>query len=335
MRTASLTLLYEGHNISTDIGPDLLSFSFTDKADGEADDVQVAISDRNKKWQNGWMPKRGATLTPSIVCRNWFAEGDQLTLECGAFQVDEIEFDFGEMDKLTLKGIPCAVKAALVGQKKTRAWEATSLQGIAADVATEGGLALIYKGGDVPMSRIDQRQEPDLAFLTRVATENGFRTKAADGKLIILEGKLADALAPLTLSRTEGSTFNVRLASAEVYKGSKVSYTDPATGNLLEALAQDHTADDSGKFLELNTSTENLAAAHRVAAGKLREKNAGQQEGSWSGMGDPRIRAGMTLRLSGFGRLSEATYTVKDVTHSLSPSEGYTTSANLQTALEY
>lgn len=334
MRRATLSLIYEGRDISEDIAPTLLRFSFTDKADGESDDVQIEISDRDRQWQNRWIPKRGHTMKPLIVCRNWFAEGDLVKLDCGTFQVDEVEFDFGEIDKLTIKGIPSAVKVSIVGQKKTKGWENSDLKQLAGDIAATGGLSLVYKGDSVPLARIDQRQESDLAFLSRVATENGFRVKAADETLILIESRLADAMTPVTLDRTIGSSFRVRIASAEVYKGSKVRFTDPDTGTLLESIRHDPNAADTGKYLELNMKTENLAAAHRVSAAKLREKNAAQQEGSWASIGDPRIRAGMTLKMEGFGKLC-GVYTVKEATHSITPTEGYTLSANLQTTLDY
>ncbi|MDE7064977.1 MAG: late control protein, partial [Desulfovibrionaceae bacterium] len=64
MRRCTLTLLYEGRDISADIGPDLLSFTFTDKSGskGEADDVQIVISDRDRRWQGPWRPRRGHVL---------------------------------------------------------------------------------------------------------------------------------------------------------------------------------------------------------------------------------------------------------------------------------
>lgn len=335
MRRATLTLIYEGHDISQDIAPGLLSFSFTEKADGESDDVQIEISDRDRKWQETWIPQRGHTMRPSIVCRNWFEDGDMLTLDCGLFQVDEVEFSFDEIDKVTIKGIPGAVKPSIVGQKKTTGWQDRTLEQIAGDIAARGGLSLVYKGSTVPFSRIEQRQEPDLAFLSRLGTENGFRVKAADGKLIVIEGKLADAMSPLELNRQLGSSFRVRIKSEGVYKGSKETYHDPQTGNLYESIKHDPNDPQTGKYLELNMRTENLAAAHRVSSAKLREKNAGQIEGDWESIGDPRVRAGITLKTAGFGKLSETTFTVDEATHSITKSDGYRLSAKLKTALEY
>ena len=335
MRRATLTLLYEGHDISQDIAPDLLSFSFTEKADGESDDVQIEISDRDGNWQNAWIPERGHIMRPAIVCRNWFEEDDMLTLDCGLFQVDEVEFSFDEIDKVTIKGIPGAVKSAIVGQKKTSGWQDRTLEQIAGDIAARGGLSLVYKGGAVPFSRIDQRQEPDLAFLSRLGTENGFRVKAADGKLIVIEGKLADAMSPLELNRQLGSSFRVRIKSEDVYKGGKTAFNDPKTGTLYESIKHDPNDPNTGKYLEINTKTENMAMAHRVTHAKLREKNSGQIEGDWESIGDPRVRAGITLKTSGFGKLSETTFTVDEATHSISKSDGYRLSAKLKTALGY
>lgn len=232
MRRCTLTLLYEGKDISADIGPDLLSFTYTDKSGsrGEADDVRIVISDRDKQWQGPWLPERGHVLRPVIRCVNWFAEDDSLSLNCGTFQVDEVEFEAGETDTITIKGIPSAVKSSIAGQKKTRAWNSTSLQQIAGDIAGRAGLGLVYKGEAVPFERIEQRQEPDLAFLHRVATDNGHRVKVAEDKIIVYSGASADGLSPVTLTRRDGDSFRGRIATAEVYSDCVVTFTNPKDG---------------------------------------------------------------------------------------------------------
>lgn len=333
MRRASLSLIYEGRDISKDIGPDLCSFTFTDKADGEADDAQVVISDRNKLWQGPWLPSHGHTMRPTIVCENWFTDGDRLSLPCGTFQVDEVELEAGETDKITVKGIPSAVKSSITGQKKTRGWQGTSLEQVAKDVAGNAGLGVVYRGEAVALGRVDQRQESDLAFLHRVANEHGCQLKVADDKIILFSGKQADTLAPLSLTRTDGGSFRAKRSTAGVYQGSRVGYTDPATGKTHKVEYKPEEAPKTGKYLELNQRVESLQQAHHVAPAALRSKNKKERTAEWSGMGDPRMRAGMTVNVSGFGKF-DGTYTVKEATHTVTP-ESYTTRLNLEAALGY
>lgn len=336
MRRATVTLIYEGKDISGDIGPDLLSFTFTDKsgAKGETDDLQIVISDRDRLWQGPWCPQRGQTMRASILCTDWFERGDCLELPCGAFQVDEVEFEASEADRVTIKGVPSAVKTSITGQKKTRAWNSVSLQQIAGDIAAAAGLGLQYKGDPIRLERIEQRQEPDLAFLHRVAADNGHRVKVAEDKIIIYSGAGADGLAPVTLVRSTTASFRGKMVTSEVYSACTVTFSDPTSGKLFKYTYKPDNAPQTGKVLTINKRAENLAAAQRLAKASLRGKNAGQRTGDWSGMGQPGLRAGGTVILSGYGAW-DTRYSIKEAAHTVTPDGGYTTSASLVAALGY
>ena len=336
MRRATVSLLYEGKDISGDIGPDLLSFTFTDKsgARGEADDLQVVISDRNRVWQDAWCPQRGHTMQAGILCTDWFEPGDCLELPCGTFQVDEVEFEAGETDRITIKGVPSAVKTSITGQKKTRAWNSTSLQQIAADIATEAGLSLLYRGETVPLHRVEQRQEPDLAFLPRAGGVYGCRVKVYADKLVIYSGPEADGLEAIVLARSSTGSFRGKIVTAEVYSSCVVTFTDPTSGKDFRYTYTPDDAPKTGKVLTVNKRVESVEAAQRMARAALRGKNAGQMSGEWEGMGDPRLRAGGALTLQGYGRW-DARYSIKEATHTVSGDGGYTTSISLESALGY
>lgn len=336
MRRATVSLMYEGKDISGDIGPDLLSFTFTDKsgARGEADDLQVIISDRNRVWQDAWCPQRGHAMQAGILCTDWFEPGDCLELPCGTFQVDEVEFEAGETDRITIKGVPSAVKTSITGQKKTRAWNSTSLQQIAADIAAEAGLTLLYRGEAVPLQRVEQRQEPDLAFLHRVGGEYGCRVKVYADKLVVYSGTEADGLDAIVLTRSVTSNFRGKIVTAEVYSSCVVTFTDPASGKDFRYTYTPDDAPKTGKVLTVNRRVESVEAAQRMARAALRGKNAGQMSGEWEGMGDPRLRAGGALTLQGYGRW-DARYSIKEATHTVSGDGGYTTSISLESALGY
>lgn len=334
MRRAHLQLLYEGRDISGDIGPDMISFTFTDKFGGdETDDVQLVISDRDRLWQDAWLPERGHSLRPSITCVNWFEDGDSYSLPCGEFQVDEVEFEAGDTDKVTLKGVPAAVKSAIAGQKKTRGWQSTNLLQVATDIAAGAGLAVEYHADAVPLARTDQRQENDLGFISRLAKENGCRAKVTDGKLVLLSGAAGDGFPAVALDRSLGGSFRGKIVTAEVYAGSAVTFMDPATGKNYKYEYRPDGAPKTGKVLTINRRAESVAQAQQMAKAALREKNAGQMTGEWSGMGDPRLRAGGMVSLTGFGKFS-VSYRIKEATHTVT-STSYTTSASLESVLGY
>ena len=65
-----LKLNYNSKDISTDIAPYLLSFQFSDKASGEADDIQINLEDRDKLWESEWFPNKGDTIEAFFIIEN-------------------------------------------------------------------------------------------------------------------------------------------------------------------------------------------------------------------------------------------------------------------------
>ena len=335
MRRAWLDVIYMGTNITKEIGVDLRSFSFTEKSDGEADEISLSLADPQRRWQNAWAPSPGDRIRPVIRCRDWFAEGDAYELDCGEFEEDEDELDSSSGgDVVEIKAVPAIVNSSLAGQRKTKSWEGVGLRSIAGDIAAKAGLTLVYQASDIPMKRTDQRQESDLAFLQRICREHGCRLKLSDGNLIIFEGKQADAALPVIINRRSGDNFRGRRATADVYSKAEVTYFDPLTG---KQTRYEYTPDDApktGKVLTINQRVESAAQAERVAKAELRAKNSKQKEADWSGMGHPLIRAGSTILVQGWGQY-DGLYSVKEAGHEFSDGGAYKTTAKMEMALNY
>ncbi|MDR2819311.1 MAG: DUF6402 family protein [Desulfovibrio sp.] len=195
-----------GHDATNRMEPYLLDFSFTDNATGKADEVRITLHDRDGKWNNEWKPKKGTEVTATIVCSDWFKQGDSVSLPCGRFRIDEIEFS-GPPDKITIKAVTSALTTGLRDTPKTRAWENTSLQTVAGQVAAEHGLALHYEGDPHLFSRQDQRNESDLPFVDRMAEERGMFCKAHDSRLVMVDRERAENVSPkIAINRRGGQT---------------------------------------------------------------------------------------------------------------------------------
>lgn len=335
MRRAYLTVYYQGKNITREINEDLLTFSFVENADEEADEIVLTLADPDRLWQGDWSPERGDIVHPMIFCESWFVPEDSLMLATGVFEVDEFELSSTTGgDVVTIKGVPSMVTTALAGQKKTRSWEGVSLSRIAKDIADGAKLDVVYRADAIALKRVDQRQETDLAFLQRLCTEQGCRLKIADGELVIFDGKQADDLEPVKITRSDGSSLRAKHVTAEVYAKVVIAFTDPGTGKKTQYEYTPPDAPATGKVLTLNQRVENAAQAERVAKAELRKKNAEEKQADFSGMGHPDIRAGGTVSLSGWGRY-DGVYAVRQASHEISKSDGYTTSATLRKALEF
>lgn len=333
-RYSRLKLSYNGKDISRDLASFVTSFSFTDQAHGNADDISVSLADRDGRFHNSWMPEKGAVIEASIQCFNWFRDKDSWSLPCGSFEVDEVEFQFPP-DTVMFKAVSTAVSTSLRREKKTRAWENTTLENIAGAIAGKNGLSFFYTGASVPYERIEQRAKSDLEFLRGEAENQGFSLKVAAGRMVLVEGKDQDGQgAALTLTRGEDAIAGARFrTTAEgVYTACQVDYFDPDTKKLRQyKFAPGGVA--TGQVLKVNTRVESTAAAERVARARLRRANKGEVSGDIDLMGDPRISAGQVINLNGFGKFDGFTYLIHEARHVY---EGkYTTSINLKRTLGY
>ena len=70
-RYAEVSIIYEGVNISRDIAPYLISFTYTDNASDKADDISLTLEDRTRLWCGDWFPSKGDKIRASIIVHNW------------------------------------------------------------------------------------------------------------------------------------------------------------------------------------------------------------------------------------------------------------------------
>lgn len=329
-----MEVLYNGTGISTDIAPYVLDFSCTDNAGDKADDISLTLENRDRIWTKAWAFAEGDKLRVSIDCENWLAQGDSYSYACGTYSIDEIE-DSGPPSVVAVRAVSSTVTESLRREQKTRAWENLSLQDIAGDLSGEHGLGLLYDAPAVRYERRDQRHESDLAFLSRLAKEAGCRVKVAEEQLILFHGQTYDAKSPgLILTPRNLASWKLKSQSHSVYNACKVDYWNPS-----EKVALTHTytppnAPPSGQVLKINKRVESLAAAEELAKSELRAANEHQATGALTFMADPRLFAGSTVELSGFGVLSGA-YFIEKITHSYNKSNGWRMSTDVRKILEY
>lgn len=337
MRRARAEISIEGTDVSMDIYPHLLSLTYTDKSDDELDDLQISLEDREAIWQGDWLPKTGDIIAVKIIAENFRSQARE-ELDCGEFEVDELtlETSFDGGDIVSIKGVPACAKSSLMLERKTRAWSDAPFPAVAGDIAGEAGLDLLYKATEIVFGRVEQRQESDLAFLQRISKEQGLRVCLKKRRLIIYSGQSADELEPLELERAslDYARASFKTSLDGVYTQCAVGYTDAGTSETTKKDFQPELPPTTGKVLTINKRIESPAQAERVAKAELRAKNCKQMTGNLDGMGDTRLLAGTVLKLTGWGRF-DSDYVIAQATHSLSRDSGYTTSCQLDKALDY
>lgn len=343
VRRIKLSVTIGGHDATNFMEPYLLSFSYTDNATDKADSVQLEVHDREGKWAGEWAPKKGTNVTASFQCLYWFEKGQHGSLNCGSFTVDEVDYS-GPPDKVSIKAVSASLTGSLRETANTRAWEKYSLQGVAGELASTHGLDLLYDAPPLDFARQDQREESDLAFLSRIANQRGVNVKVHDGKLALYEARRGDGRsASLTIPKTGGQfspkSYSFKETSTDTaYTGCTVAYNDPDTGQThsyhFDAKGQrtETAVEGARKEWKLNGRVESEAEARTLAQNAVRRKNEGECTGNLEIMGHPGLVAGITLNLTGFGRFS-GVYFVETAEHKVG--DGYTTSAELRKTLGY
>lgn len=335
-RRTRLHVTINGKDVTGYIAPDLKEFSFKDEAKGKADEVQLTLVDKKKRWQNEWFIKKGSDITASLICLDWYGPGKDLSLPFGRFTVDEVELS-GPPDLVKVKAVSAAKTTAMSEEKRTKGWETYSLQGIAGEIAGKHGYSLMYEAPDIKFGRVDQREESDLSFLNVLAKRYGVNLKVHDGRIILFGGREADAQkARLTIVKAGQSTspesYSFKQSAQGTAKKAQVTYHDPAKRETVKEEVKPVGPPPSGQTLTLNQRAENSAQAIALGKGALRGANEKEVTASMEFMGFPALVAGITVECRGWGKY-DGTYFVASVEHKVG--QAYTTSAELRRTLAY
>lgn len=332
-RRSRLLLSYNNRDITSDLAKYLLSFSYADHASGKADDLQITLEDRIGLWRGDWVPEKGATVQAEIQVQNWEQNNTLETFPLGAFEIDEVEGK-GPPETVTLKAVSVPVSSSLRGEDKTRAWEKTRLSVIAKDIAGGAEMELLYDTEDDPeYDRIEQTEQPDLAFLVKLCEDAGLSLKVTDGQIVIFDDSKYEQLEPvMTIIRGVSSVISYSSTSStrEIYSAARVEYKG---GSKKEEIRYTYTPPNrpvTGKTLVINERVTSIAEAQRLARKRLRQKNKEEVKFSLTMMGNIALVAGVTVMIQGWGAF-DGKYFVEEATHG---GPGHTVKLELRRVLE-
>lgn len=232
VRKTRVEVTISEQDASLDIASGLLDFSYTDKETDEAEDVSITLKDERGLWAGAWAPDMNATLVCTIVLED--TSGKQLgRLPCGKFHVDSRRIA-GSPRVFEMRATSIPPDMPMRRKKKERVWKQTSFKDIASTLASENNLQLFWDCGDgvgtETQEQIDQKKESDLAFLSRLAKDNGVSIKVSDGKLVLFDQAAYEKKSPIAtivygVSPVLSYSFSQELNAA--YKSCTVTWRDP------------------------------------------------------------------------------------------------------------
>ncbi|MER2169039.1 MAG: hypothetical protein ABS938_00230 [Psychrobacillus psychrodurans] len=333
-RRSYVEVFYQGIDITQSLAKDLLSFNYTDNASGEADSIDISISDPKRKWIEKWKFEQGDILKANIVTLNWRKEGETKRLPCGIFMVDEPEYS-GRPSIITLKGVSTPANSNFMHTNRSKAWKNITIKALAKEIANRYGLQLFFDSKSNPMlKKVEQSDTPDAAFFQQICEDEGFAFKVTDQQIIVFneheyESKKMVATFHESASSVLGYSFKPTMTDTG-YAGVSLKYFDPKKKKLIEYLYATREIDPKkDKIYKINKKVANEEEAIRLARSTLRKKNKKQVTATLELVGDTRILASSTIVLLGFGSFS-GKYYVDKATHSLS---GYKTTLELHKVL--
>ena len=254
-------LVYKGIDISSELAPELISCTYTDKVHGEADEIDVTVQDKDGKWRGPWCPEHGDTIALDIGY-------DDLPLTpCGAFEIDEPKIRMGRSgDSMTFRGVAAAVTKSL-RTAKSKGYENQSLKQIAEKVASEHGLSIVGTPPDVSFERVSQRRERDLEFLTRMADAYGAYFSVRGKQMVFAERREVHERKPVFTIRGNSDDYisaDLQKAAHKTYSKAKLSYYDGNEKKKIEAEVEDGKV-KTGDTLRIDERVENEGQAKKRA----------------------------------------------------------------------
>lgn len=344
------SLHIDGIDITGKIEEKLISLTLTDNRGFEADQLDIELDDSDGTLQ---LPRRGVSVAVSL---GW--QGSAL-IDKGTFTVDEIEHS-GAPDKLVIRARSADFRATLNIQREA-SYHKKTISDIVKTVASRHKLTPVINKNmaDVVISHIDQTNESDASFITRLAKDNGAIVTVKKGNLLFFkQGQNQTAggkpIPPVAITRSLGDGHQFSITDRAAYTGVVANWLNTRTAKSepvkVKRKRKKTAAKPAAKPEEkqgeyLVGSDENVLVLRHTYASKYNAERAAKA--NWErlqrgvatfsiqlarGRADLYPEAPVTV--TGFKRqIDEAKWTLVTVTHSLN-SSGFTTSLDLEVKID-
>ena len=359
--TPDFMLMLDSKDITSNISNRLMSLTMTDNRGFEADQLEIELDDADGMVE---LPLRGAVLTLYLGWKGFALMGK------GSFTVDEVEHH-GAPDTVTIRARSADFRGTL-NSRREESWHDKTLGEIVAAIAARNTLtsSVIPELAGIKIPHIDQSQESDAKFLTRLAERNGGEVSVKAGKLLFLragQGVTASgkAIPQVTIARSDGDRHQFSIADRGAYTGVTAKWLhtkDPKPKKVKikrkpkeqhlralqhpkakakkketktpEAREGEYMVGEDDNVFALTTIYATKAQAMRAAQAKWDKLQRGVAEFSIRlATGRADLYPETPVQVSGFKRvIDEQSWTITKVTHSLSNS-GFTTSLELEVRL--
>ncbi|MCD9124001.1 phage late control D family protein [Cupriavidus sp. UGS-1] len=308
----------DGKDLTSSIAPRLIRLALTECRGEDADTLDLQLDDSDGALA---IPKRGATLD---VAFGWEADG---LVDKGSFKIDEAEYS-GTPDTIAVRARSASLSAGL-GKREERSWHGKTIGDIVSTIAKFHKLTpkVAAELAKVAIAHIDQSQESDMSFLTRLAKRYDAVMNVKDSNLLFMpigagvtvSGK---PLQVLEITRRAGDRHRFHIAEREAYEGVRAYWYDSKTKKRHSVLVG---GEDNRNLKVLPEKYPSRAEAEAAAKAEYNRVKRGQATMSLDlALGIPELFPEMPVWLSGWKpEIDETPWLLRRVTHNISNS-GFT-----------
>ncbi|WP_404472974.1 phage late control D family protein [Vreelandella venusta] len=313
----------QGQTISPEFRARLGSLTLHDRRGMQADQLDITLTDDDGMLD---IPPTGAEIVLAI---GW--KGQPL-IERGTFTVDEVEHT-GAPDTLSIRASSADMRQGLPG-KRTQSWDGVTVRDIIETIAARHGLtpSTGVSIAGVRIEHIDQTDESDLHFLTRLAERFDAVATVKSGNLIFVPmGQATTAsgleIPPIQLRRQSGDQHRYMLAERDAFTGVTAQWYERDEAERLTVTVGD--PENTQQLRHTYASEEEALEAAQAEWQRLQRGTA--YFSITQAVGDPEIFPETPVWVIGWKPQIDATpWIITEVTHNLTESS-YTTALQLET----
>lgn len=318
-RKAEADLTWNGTAVTSKMVGNKLEVTYTDPASGEADSLDISIQDRGRQWITAWLPVTGDTLTAAIKVSDWEQEGDNRTLTCGFFVLDNFGFQ-GWPVTGTISGVSVPADGNFRATERSKTWESATIQEIGKEIAKRAGITLAWDvdGEPFTIKTVEQSEQTDCDFYADLCDTYGLAMKVYARKIVVYDREKYKKKEPVAkISEEDLLSWSWSKTLTGTYTGGEYTYTDPSTEEEIKV-----TVGTGTRILKQSGKADSKADAERMITAAVNKANHGATKLTASIMGNAAMVASQCVTVVGIGKLS-GKYFIDTITHHVGGS-GYT-----------
>lgn len=281
--TPSVFLDIDGRPFGAGAMSRVISVVLLDKRGFEADELTIELDDHD-----------GSIAIPSLGSKIKVAMGFRETglIEKGEYLFSEFTAS-GSPDRLSITARSADLAESLAEQQE-KSWHKTTVYEIVAAVAAKHGyqakIGEVYKKEAV--AHIDQTNESDASFLTRLAEQYDAVATVKGGVLLFIPAGGSQTasgapIAPAVITRADGDGHRFTYSSANAYQAVRAYYTDKASGKKKEVVVNKENAFPDKKPAAKGGAAKKPAGGRKVDTEGQKTKTLrhlyATEAGAWSG----------------------------------------------------